>query len=176
MEDSTKPETSKTKTLTRTTTYGILFLVMKVVLVVGAGATGAARAYMRDGTTASIVLSSERDHHHTMVMPGVVEEHPSLSDLEHAAFLADITADAAEVVFRKAISALSNTEAAVDKAQGIATGALTAEFSAMTAAENGGECHHLARGFVRCSNTGWVSCKSPKRCCTVPLTNYCFCC
>ena len=172
MEDITKPETSKTMTPTRTT-YGILLLVIKVVLIMGAGAT--ARSYLRDAT-ASIVMSSERDNHHTMSMPGVVEEHPSLSDLEHAAFLADITADAAEVVFRKASGALSNAEAAVNQAQVIAPGTLTAELLAMTAAENGGECHHLARGFVRCSNTGWVSCKSPKRCCTVPMTNYCFCC
>ena len=43
-------------------TYGILLFVMSVVLVVAAGAAaGATRSYLRYDTTASIVMSSERD-------------------------------------------------------------------------------------------------------------------
>ena len=59
IDDTTNPETETSKTPTRTT-YGILLFVMSVVLVV-AGAAGANRSYLRYDTTASIVMSSERD-------------------------------------------------------------------------------------------------------------------
>ena len=57
IDDTTNPETSKSPTRT---TYGILLFVMSVVLVV-AGAAGATRSSLRYDTTASIVMSSERD-------------------------------------------------------------------------------------------------------------------
>ena len=61
IDDTTNPETETSKTPTRTT-YGILLFVMSVVLVVaGAGAAGATHPYLRYDTTASIVVSSERD-------------------------------------------------------------------------------------------------------------------
>ena len=59
IDDTTNPETTS-KSPTRTT-YGILLFVMSVVLVVAAGAAGATRPYLRYDTTASIVVSSERD-------------------------------------------------------------------------------------------------------------------
>ena len=59
IDDTTNPETETSKTPTRTT-YGILLFVMSVVLVV-AGAAGATRPYLPYDTTASIVMSSERD-------------------------------------------------------------------------------------------------------------------
>ena len=167
-------------------------------------------------------------------MPGVVEENPSLSDLEKAADLADIKADAAEVVFGKANSAEFDAEAAVntaqaaaDEAQAIATVAVRAYFLKEEAAAKGGAVEkaaaamqsiaankatnvwntavvtaqtartqaksayaitriantaarrasdHLARGFERRSNLGWVLCKSPERCCHVDCTNKFYCC
>ena len=57
IDDTTNPETSKSPTRT---TYGILLFVISVVLVV-AGAAGATRPYLPYDTTASIVMSSERD-------------------------------------------------------------------------------------------------------------------
>ena len=59
IDDTTNPVTTQ-KSPTRTI-YGILLFVMSVVLVVAAGAAGASRSYLRYDTTASLVVSSERD-------------------------------------------------------------------------------------------------------------------
>jgi len=149
IDDTTNPETTS-KSPTRTT-YGILLFVMSVVLVVAAGA-GATRPYLRYDTTASIVVSSERDsddfvgadcsscgkHYWDSCPIGSSCSYLS-PDLKKAADLAlkkaaDLAQGSAEA---EAVDAA--TRAAAATASAVAIEANAVAIAATAAAENGGE-------------------------------------
>jgi len=137
IDDTTNPETTKTPTRT---TYGILLFVISVFLVVGAGAAGVTRSSLRHDT-ASIVVSSERDHN---MMQGFVEENPSVTDLKKAADLAQGKADAAAIVATKKAAVEVAAEDSAEEASVVASEANTAAIAARTAAKNGGEKEKVA--------------------------------
>ena len=132
--EDTNPETQKTPhQITRRKTYGLLLFVISFVLVAGAGAgagASATRSFLRDDTTASIVVSSEG--------------YPSVTELEEAADLAQGKADAAATVATKAAAVVVAAEDSAEEASVVASEANTAAIAARTAAKNGGEKEKVA--------------------------------